>query len=278
MKNVSKSESICRLCLSPAALQDSHIIPEFFWAIVADWVPTGKHGIKQPSLSTLATNPKQPEFDKKQRGKWDSHMAKEKLLCAKCEKKIGAYETAARLVLFGNLPPDKVSKGRLGIIDPSFGAQGAQNGAIEIRLALVRDYRSFKKFELSLLWRASISSRKFYELVKLEAEDEESIRSCLNSDDVPPSDFFGCQLLDLYHPDIDLTKCIDTPRSTQNSVRHAVVLILAGYAWSFYIRPKILPQTVVRWFLQENGTLPIQRVDGTPMLAWWNKYRKGPRA
>jgi len=54
------------------------------------------------------------------------------------------------------------------------------------------EYKRFKLFLLSLLWRASISTRPFFELVKLELLQEEKLRKMLYEGDPGEQNEYPC--------------------------------------------------------------------------------------
>ena len=134
--------SNCRLCLEPHKLRKSHIIPEFLFRDLYD--------DKGRFLVLPASADGRPHF--RQKGFY------ERLLCGECEQRINVYETYVKRVLYDDLPTF------------TSGEDHRKN-----RLAGL-DYTKFKLFQLSVLWRASISSDPFFSGVQLGAH-EESIRS-----------------------------------------------------------------------------------------------------
>ena len=113
---------LCKLCQHSRDLCRSHIIPEFlFKPLYSD----KKHQFIQMSGSS--------NVRKVQKG------FKEKLLCRECEDRLNKWETYAAKVLFGGV---------------EIGFEQMQD---RILLHNV-DYKKFKVFELSLIWRAGVSS------------------------------------------------------------------------------------------------------------------------
>ncbi len=245
----------CRLCRTIAPLEESHIIPEFFWRIAEERVPKGRSALLQPCLSVMFTDPRKGDIDLKQRGRWDKSVSQEKLLCGACEDRLSSFETHARLQLFGNKDPRTVRKGAF-------------------RAEIKTNYAKFRRFELSLLWRASVASAPFYENCKLRQEVGEALRQALLSDTPPPPDLVGCSLLDLRYEDADFTKAIDNPRRLVEPSREIVLLTMGGYYWMFWIRPETPPVGVANTFLQPDGTRPVVQIDGSPLLQFWANAKK----
>ena len=118
---------VCKLCKKDKKLLNSHIIPEFIYKPLYD----EKHRFHV--ISTYKTKHKPIE----QKG------IREKLLCADCEQHLSAYEGYAKKVLFGGV---QISVQK-------------ENGGIVISEI---NYKYFKLFQLSILWRASVSNLKMF--------------------------------------------------------------------------------------------------------------------
>ncbi len=67
------------------------------------------------------------------------------------------------------------------------------------------DCQKFKKYLLSILWRASVSSIQMFSKIKLVDEDE--IRSILINKDFCEPYFFGCEVIEFYDSEISLPYC-----------------------------------------------------------------------
>jgi hypothetical protein len=142
----------CALCLGPGPLRQSHIIPEFFYKPVY----SAKH--RYSIVSTDANEPK----DIEQKG------LKEALLCDQCEERFNKYETYVSAVFYGQNRQ----------IKSLFGGQAAVQTV---------DYKLFRCFMLSLIWRMSESSITIFQQVDL-GPHAEIIRQALLQDD-PLSEF-----------------------------------------------------------------------------------------
>lgn len=147
--------TICQLCQKTKPLQRSHIIPEFMY-----------HGMydKKHRFIGLSHDPNENEI-LSQLGK------RERLLCWDCEQQFGRYEQYAKRVLYEN---------------------GCQRKNDENFIVLSGiEYRRFKLFWMSLLWRMGIAKE---ELVGIElGVHEERLRVLLQKEDA--ADFLAYPVL-----------------------------------------------------------------------------------
>jgi len=115
----------CALCRQDRNLCRSHIIPQFLYAKMFEG------GQKAHVLST----------DGNVRPKKVPTGTYEKLLCQECENRLSVWENYAKRVIFGG--------------EPIYGSEPTPFGLYFQGL----DYRQFKLFQLSMLWRANVSKR-----------------------------------------------------------------------------------------------------------------------
>ncbi len=129
----------CELCLSPATLCQSHIIPEFCYKSIYD----AKH-------RAVVVNPTDPsDQGYAQKG------ARSKILCQGCERLINdRYEKAFKAYWYDGdaLAPFRAGKEAQWLHDI--------------------DYSSFKLFHLSVLFRASVSNHPNYHEVDLGPHED----------------------------------------------------------------------------------------------------------
>jgi len=159
MENFGK----CKLCLKDAFLCESHIIPEFFYKPLYD-NSNGKHDALVVNVSPYRERSLRSGFY-------------ERLLCNACEGLLNReYETYVIELWQTKFPG--LDKGNTFIIEPV-------------------EYRRFKLFHLSVLWRAGVSNRAEFKNVTL-GPHEEILREKILSGD-PGSDesysFYGNVLM-----------------------------------------------------------------------------------
>lgn len=171
--SIKSRTGICKLCLQEKMLiGKSHIIPQFMYKGVFD----EKNRIAEVKLSDL----KSPIF--RQSGFYSSNI-----LCANCDnQKIGTdLEDYAYTVFFQR----QRSRYPLPQIDVDFLDDGLRT---EIWKGI--DYKRFKLFLLSILWRSSISNLQNFKEVSL-GKYEEKIRKMIFAGDAGSQDFIPISIL-----------------------------------------------------------------------------------
>jgi hypothetical protein len=128
--------STCHLCGRPRKLCRSHILPEFLYRPLYD----EEHRYFVVTAGTDCHRPLQRGLT-------------EKLLCKDCEERLGRYEKYAAEVMSGRLGHRYQKRGSRIIIKDI-------------------DYARFKLFQLSILWRGSVSSLEFFRLVSLGPHEQ----------------------------------------------------------------------------------------------------------
>lgn len=146
----------CRLCLEESELIKSHIIPEYFYKPMYD----DNHRFMQ--ISTV------PE----EQTKFHQKGVREYLLCDECEQQFSKYERYASQTYYHKEAKDIQQN------DKIFVAENVE-------------YSLMKLFQLSILWRASVSSLEIFGDVKL-GPHEEKVRQMLLLEN-PGKDYeYGC--------------------------------------------------------------------------------------
>jgi len=160
---------ICKLCLQKKELcKESHIIPDFHYKFLY-----GKN------KELVYVNNKKVE--RRYNGEYEGNI-----LCEDCDGKIiGRLEDYASKLLHNKFSSETIF--RIEQID------GKEHVILEN--APNYNYSYFKLFLLSILWRASISTRPFFRSLKLNNEKEEDLRlMILNSDAGDPREY-SCLIL-----------------------------------------------------------------------------------
>ncbi|MDD5290611.1 MAG: hypothetical protein PHZ04_00670 [Patescibacteria group bacterium] len=156
----------CKLCLQIKPLcKTSHIIPDFMYKGLYD---VGHILYKVPT-SDLSKEEKLPS------GEYEPN-----LLCEDCENKIGKLESYACDILYSD---EEVKRGRL------YRENQKNQNNVGYTFCKGVDYKKFKLFLLSILWKSSISSRDFFKDVKLGVYEEAIREMILNEDPKDPKDY-----------------------------------------------------------------------------------------
>jgi hypothetical protein len=187
----------CKLCLQEKKLARSHVLPEFFYQNVYD---------KLHRFASVSSHPRQ-------KTKLFEIGYRERLLCTDCEGQLSRYESYAAGILRNaddyRLPNTKVIK------IPNF------------------DYRLFKLFGLSLIWRCHASSLHTFQKVRLGPHAEE-IRSMLLAEDPSrPSKY--CFALTKINRLGSKETAIIAPGRSQVLGHTAYILMAHGYDWIFIV-------------------------------------------
>jgi hypothetical protein len=213
---VKERTGVCRLCLKQTALRNSHILPEFFYLGLYDEL----HRAVNVSSSTNE--------------KFIQKGLREYLLCQKCETKFSKYEGYASKLL------QRI---------PKFYKDPSGNFIYSDQV----DYKKFKLFQLSLLWRAGVSEN--FVQVNL-GKHEEKIRYML--DEEIPGRFFdyGCWLV-MYPNPKKINRIIWSPATVKLDGHNGYKFMTGNLLWYFFVTshsPKVEFQSL---FLQESGLLKI---------------------
>jgi hypothetical protein len=212
----------CQLCLEDKVLRKSHIIPEFFYKPIYD---------RQHRLQVLRFTPEQKKF-------YVQKGIREKLLCQDCEQLLSPFEDHARRFFYG---------GR------AFSFREEEDRVIAKDI----DYKKFKLFELSLLWRAGVSKHSFFQRVTL-GPHQERLRQMLISQDPGSSYDYGCVLLRLeISGNKPMDEIIRPPDSIRSHGYKCFRFLLGGYLWIFVVSKHSQSFPYRELFLSEDGKLTL---------------------
>lgn len=231
--NVStKIMGTCKLCLQERELKNSHIIPEFIYTPLYD----DKHCFH--ILSNLRA--KGPA--KLQQG------IREHLLCSDCEIALSKYERYVSLILSGQ---SKVKSNRDGKLVTLEGL----------------DYKQFRLFGLSVLWRASASSLQMFEQVKL-GPHEETLRQMILAADPGKPNQYPFMLAPVMHQNEVQTDLIMQPTWTRAEGHYGYRFVFGGLAWVFLVSSHKPPFVIANAAISEEGRtiMLISDIENMPFI------------
>lgn len=239
----------CALCLQEVQLRRSHIIPEFLYETLYD----DKH-----RLQVLSIIPEQSSWHE-QKG------LRERLLCEACEQRLSVWERYASLVLKGGIPLTYQTEGNI------------------VHIANL-DYAQFKLFQISVLWRAGVSSLPFFERVQL-GKHAETLRLHLLAGDPGSSVRYGCFMFGLKHEAQVFTGVIMQPGKVHLSGHTAYRFVFGGFLWAMLasshdlsapLNQCTLSATGETVLLMRNAT-EMQNLVSFPAKNWaeWAAHREG---
>jgi len=200
---------------------NSHIIPEFIYKPLYD----EKHRFHV--ISTY----KKKDRPKEQKG------IRERLLCLDCEQHISRYEDYARKVLFGGV--------EISVLNES-------GGIIVSEI----DYNCFKLFQLSILWRASVSNHKMFKNVQL-GKHESIIRKMIISDIPGQKEKYCCVMMAIKNGSDGMSTFIDQPEKRRIGNHITYRFIFASVAWIFFVSSHKIPKIINDFILSEEGSVHL---------------------
>ena len=156
------SGDICRLCRKLATLRHSHILPEFFYSSVYDDL----------HRTMLVSSSEKEKLIQK--------GVREYLLCQECETKLSRYEGYA-----------------IKVIQNIQNFEHDSNGSFIFSNDI--DYKPLKLFQLSILWRGSVSTNQMFANVNL-GKHEERVRMMLAQENPGKAADYGCFIMRINEP------------------------------------------------------------------------------
>jgi len=230
MSRSSRSNSvvgICRLCQRERPLKDSHVIPMSFFTILK------RRGGPATQGSDNLLYRVRPTQDS-----WSQPM-----LCADCEQKISRWERYAIEVI------RKPGRHKV-IVRKTPETWGFFNV----------DYARFRLFQLSLLFRACVSTRAEFEHYSAPAPRLERMRYLLNAQEAPDGNEFPCLMEVLLNPLPDSVLCtrlVGAPAPLFYEGRKHQWFVFGGYCW-YFVEPELSPvQLTYESHLQRGGFMKL---------------------
>lgn len=229
---MKKKETIqlenCRLCDEEKELKKSHIIPRFFYKPM-EW--DGKNFRYQ--ILGIHSN-----YKKIRQG-----GIKEKLLCKECEQIFSVWENYVNKTLYGGV--------ELKI----------RNLSNRKWLVSGLDYNKFKLFQLSILWRASISTQEFFKSVSLGEKHESQIKKMLKNQDPEPPEKYACILVAVIFDRKPINDLMINPTPIRQDNHRVYRFVFGGFAWAFFVSSHFIPDKVSNVVINENGEMIVNALE-----------------
>lgn len=166
------------------------------------------------------------------------------ILCENCDNNvIGQYETYAHKILYGG----KLYTGE----NIKFQNQKNEHGVVSTYAKGV-DYKKFKLFLLSVLWRASISSRDIYKQIDL-GPHEDIIRKMIIDGDPKGQMEYPCMMLTYLNNRKELPPgFISQPIRIKNNDGTRYAFLIGGVLYTFFISKHAIPDYIPECAINEN--------------------------
>ncbi len=177
------------------------------------------------------------------------------LLCARCETHCSLFESKAAPFFSACHPPSQPPR-----------------KSVDVQL----DYKNFRLFLLSVLWRSSITEHPFFEHVDL-GPHEEVLRQMLLQSDPGDPDQYGCTVCRLKFQGQDFRDFAVQPTPARPNGHNIYRFTYAGFVFFYYISRHALSLGARRSFIQRNGQMVL--MDGhleelTFLRDTWNQSCK----
>ena len=248
---------ICKLCLKDKQLiKKSHIIPEFMYSDLFD----------ENHNYILTTNKEISKKDGRKRYKPTGEYEGE-ILCADCDNKtLGKFESYASKTLYGNNIPLEQAP----VVSNHFNESGT-------RFSLVKniDYQKFKLFLLSILWRASISKRPFFEEVSL-GPHEDRLRKMLLLENPGEERDYPIQFLTYVNDKRMSRDFIGQPRTLKTEGHRLITFFIAGVFYGFMVSSHPKPEGIMTSTIKKSNELIMLHIPegkGWEFIAKYIQYK-----
>ena len=217
---------ICSLCKENRELRYSHILPEFLYLNLYE---LKKHRVIL--------------FGSSQKVKFIQKGIREHLLCQECETKLSRYEGYTKRVLLKIPEFSRHPSGKFIFLE---GVNCEQ----------------FKIFQLSILWRASVSQNPMFMNVNL-GKHEEKIRCMLNEENPGKFNNYGSFIVIVPNPK-KVDKILLSPMKEKLFGHTGYIFMTGNLFWYFIVSSHPVEGAVQEMFLQESDLLRI-------WMAPWNE-------
>jgi len=243
---------ICQLCKKERKLiRQSHIIPDFMYKGLFN----DKHFIAKFNLTGKCDTKLYPN------GYYDSDI-----LCENCDNiLIGRLESYAKIVLFGG----KRKRSNFHEIEQEVDIWS--NKMLHVRNV---DYKRFKLFLLSVLWKASISKQDIFKHVELGCH-EEIIRKMILDSNPGNENEYPIGIFLLTPNDICPTNFITSPFPVGDFDNLSYIFTINGMLINFKIFGEGYMDIYNRLMIRENNTMEVLVLNKEFTVDFLDKIMKG---
>lgn len=233
---------ICRLCLQEKQLiNKSHILSNFFYRDIS-----GEEN--EAYLIPLTTS---GQARKVQTGEFEGG-----LLCEDCDNRIlGAYEKYGSDFIFGTQAKNPLNNVRAQ-------DQLHPDGKLKSTHIIGLDYTKLKLFMLSLLWRASITTRPFFKKISL-GKYEEEIRLMLLTNSPGLQMKFPTMISVITDKNKEVSEgMISSPTRFRHNHCIAYQFQIGQMIFMYFVSPKGVADYIKEVAINEDGEMRIPHLEG----------------
>ena len=221
----------CELCGEEKELcKRSHIIPNFMYRDLFD---------EKGRMNLIQTKEGQYEI----KGFRQSGEKEGGILCPTCDnERLGKLERYASLILYG---------GYSRIAEPRQTFDG-----LRYLYCADLDYTKFKLFLLSILWRASISSKPLFREVSLGPYEDE-IRQMILSGDPGEQMVYPCLIMTYLSLEDLPSDLVTQPSQARVDGGYVYKFLIGGLVYVFFVTRRITPEWVADVAINQEGEMKI---------------------
>jgi hypothetical protein len=216
---------VCRFCGVERALIKAHIVPEAFFRALHDG-----SGVPQLHTNTPGAYPKRAPV-----GVYDKSI-----LCRECDNRFSPWDNHAQQVLLRDFAET------LAIFH-----EGTKIGWRIDRF----DYRLFRLFFISLLWRASISTHQYYRRVSV-GPFENKLRQMITDREPGAAETFGINLAKFDAP--GYTGMLDPHPTRYHGINYCRIY-LAGFVAEIKVDHQPPPEPLASLLVREGQPIIVVR-------------------
>ena len=252
----------CRFCLEEKKLSKcSHIIPEFMYKGL-------RKNKSQPfivdKIKSVVEGNANPIYSRK--GEFEAGI-----LCIDCENFFNQeFETYANNIIYGD---GLIKETEKPVFENHFYI-GKDGKRMEFTLCKNIDYAKFKLFLLSILWRASISSRPFFNEIKL-GPHQERIRKLLREKNAGDEKDYPVFFLSMKRTRLGFLQAVYQPREIKfDSGLPVYHFPIGGFIYQFVVcsREHNIPAYFVQEGLTRNGEMRIYHIPPKESVDFFKSY------
>jgi hypothetical protein len=246
----------CKLCQENKDLQKvCHVIPEFFYR--DSKLYHEDHNLKFIDLKLfLSTGEKRFISYKQKTGEFEKYM-----LCPNCDGTIiGNYETYGREFLYSN----NLSKGKE--LKLKFNIDNIE--------CINADYKKLKLLYLSILWRASISSRPLFSEINLREDKEEELRLMILHDNPKTDIEFPIFVMNTIFDKTITKDFLFHPIKIRLGDEDGFVFAFGGFIYTIIFGIKGISDKLLDFRIKENGTFKSYNIPNGKTWELINNFYK----
>lgn len=234
---------ICKLCGQDKKLIKAHIIPDFMY-----------HGMFGENHDLISVNLSNHNNKKKiQTGCFDKHI-----LCQTCDNEIiGSYERYASKHIF-----DQKIQASLSTL-----SENIKSYTKEV------NYKEFKLFLLSILWRASVSTLPFFKNLKI-ADKEERLRQMLLNGVPDQEHVFPISMIKIAPTKSHQSRLIIDPVVSDIGEDRVCIFYINGFFYYFSVSETSTALIFESTALREDNTMVIPVLENEQAIGFLDRFVK----